>query len=89
MNVLEVMDADRRGVERAIELTKQWDVVQKWRFHLEWHDLARDAVAKVLQYGNRIEQRRRGALSGDADAEAQDWAEFRAALGRCQLGAPQ
>lgn len=45
------------------------------------------AVAELLHYGRKIEQRRRGVLHGDADTEAQDWAEFRSALARCG-GAP-
>lgn len=48
---------------------------------------ARAAVAELLHYGSKIEQRRRGVLHGDEDAVAQDWAEFRAALARCG-GAP-
>lgn len=45
------------------------------------------AVAELIKYGIRIEQRRRGVLWGGADAEAQDWAEFRSALARCTGGA--
>lgn len=45
--------------------------------------LSRAAVAELLHYGSKIEQRRRGVLHGDEDAVAQDWAEFRAALARC------
>lgn len=43
-------------------------------------EVLRGLVAKLVHYGHKIEQRRRGLLHGDADAEAQDWAEFRAAL---------
>ena len=45
------------------------------------------AVAELIKRGNRIEQRNRGAIWGDEDAVAQDWAEFRAALARVQGGA--
>lgn len=50
-------------------------------------DAAAAAVAQLVHYGRKIEQRRRGVLHGDADAEAQDWAEFRAALSKVG-GAP-
>lgn len=45
-----------------------------------------DAMAELIARGNRIEQRNRGAIWGDEDAVAQDWAEFRAALTRVQGG---
>lgn len=48
---------------------------------------ARAAVAQLIHYSHKVEQRRRGVLHGDADAEAQDWAEFRAALARVEGGA--
>lgn len=55
------------------------------RIEAPMHDnphVTRAAVAQLVHYGHKIEQRRRGVLHGDADAEAQDWAEFRAALTR-------
>lgn len=45
-----------------------------------------DAVAELISYARRIEQRDRGMMWGDDDARAQDWASFRGALARVRGG---
>lgn len=82
---LAVMDAIAHSVEQA--LVPGNDYRRELRAVQQALPEARAAVAKLVHYGHKIEQRRRGVLSGDADAEAQDWAAFRAALAKVG-GAP-
>lgn len=86
VDVLAVIDWQVRQAENRCETARTMRGADARKAELDQLHATRAAMAELIKRGNRIEQRNRGAIWGDEDAVAQDWAEFRAALARVMGG---